>query len=540
MSELSAVDTEILIVGGGITGIHMLYRAKKAGFAVRLLEAGTGVGGTWFWNRYPGARLDSESYTYGYFFDKELREKWEWSEQFAAQPELERYLNHAVDRFQLRDDITFSCRVIGAVFDDDENLWTVSTDTGLTLRTRFLVTATGILSVPYIPDLPGREDYRGEQYHTGDWPSESPDFRGKRVAVFGAGSSGVQIVPEIARDAATLTVYQRTANWVTPLNNQSISPEGWREIMTDFDGLHRTCQSTYGGFRHADATQATFDHSEQERRDHYERMWNAPGFMKLFSNYADLMVSQEANDAFCAFLSEKIRALVDDPATAEKLIPKDHGFGMKRPPMGAGYFEAFNLPHVSLVDLRETPVVKLTESGIETTDGEREFDIVVWATGFDAVTGALTRMGIQGSDGTTLKDFWEDGPRTYLGLQSPGFPNLFIVGGPHSTFGNIPRSTETHVDFVADLLEYVAERGINRVEPEPDAEEAWTAHAYEAAAPVLTASTSWYVGSNIPGKARRFLVYAGGVHNYREKVEQVAANGYEGFRLTEHAEVVTG
>ena len=397
-----AADVDVLVVGAGITGIYQLYRAREAGFSVQLLEAGGGVGGTWFWNRYPGARFDSESYTYGYLFSKELFEEWEWQEHFAEQPETERYLNHVVDRFDLRRHMRFDAPVTSAVWDETSATWVVTAGDGSEIRARFLIAATGVLSVPYLPDVPGREDFRGEQHHTGRWPAAPIDFTGKRVAVIGTSSSGVQVVPAILDDVERVTVYQRTANWCTPLNNRPITPEEQAELRAGFVALRETLNTSLSGFAHPVNERAAFDDSEAERRAMFEKLWNSPGFMKLTSNYYDLLFNEAANDEWCAFIAEKIRSIVRDPETAERLIPTDHRFGAKRPPFVNGYFEAFNDPKVSLVDLRETPIVRLTETGIETTDGVREFDIIVWATGFDFGTGALNRMGIRGRDGLAL------------------------------------------------------------------------------------------------------------------------------------------
>ncbi len=388
-----AEDLDVLVVGAGITGIYQLYRAREAGFSVQLLEAGDGIGGTWYWNRYPGARFDSESYTYAYLFSKELFEEWEWREHFAQQPEIERYLNHVADRFDLRRHIRFGARVSSAVYDEHEGKWTVSLGDASVFRTRFLVAATGILSVPYYPEVPGREGFRGESHHTGRWPSTPVDFAGKRVAVIGTGSSGVQVIPAIAGEVASLTVYQRTANWCTPLNNAPITPEEQDRLRAGFEAMCETLSTSPSGFLHPAHDRATFDDSEEQRKVFFERMWCSPGFAKLISNYTDLLLDQGANEQWCEFLGAKIRSIVQDPETAEKLVPNDHRFGEKRPPFVTDYYEVFNKPNVSLVDLKQTPIVRVTERGIETADGEQEFDIVVWATGFDFGTGALDAHG---------------------------------------------------------------------------------------------------------------------------------------------------
>jgi cation diffusion facilitator CzcD-associated flavoprotein CzcO len=401
-----AAEVEVLVVGAGITGIYQLYRARDAGFSARLLEAGDGVGGTWYWNRYPGARFDSESYTYAYLFSRELFDEWEWREHFAEQPEIERYLNHVVDRFDLRRHMRFGASVVSAVYDEPTGRWTVVDSNGNEVRARYLVAATGVLSVPYFPDVPGREDFEGESHHTGLWPATPVDFTGKRVAVIGTGSSGVQIIPVIAERAAALTVYQRSANWCTPLNNAPITPEEQARLRADFEEIRDTLNTSPSGFLHLANGRATFDDSEEERAAFFEEMWRSPGFSKLTSNYNDLLMDQVANTAWCDFLAGKIRAIVTDPGTAEQLIPKDHRFGEKRPPFVTAYFEAYNEPHVDLVDLRATPMERVTATGIETADGLREFDIIVWATGFDFGTGALNRMGIKGRDGLALVDHW--------------------------------------------------------------------------------------------------------------------------------------
>jgi cation diffusion facilitator CzcD-associated flavoprotein CzcO len=434
---------DVLVVGAGITGIHQLFRAREAGFSVRMLEAGDGVGGTWYWNRYPGARFDSESYTYGYLFSPELFDEWEWSEHFAEQPETERYLNHVVDRFDLRRHIQFGARVKSATWDEAGARWVVVTDDGTEHRARFLVAATGVLSVPYFPDVPGRDDFAGEQYHTGLWPKEPVDFAGKRVAVVGTGSSGVQIIPVIAGAVESLTVYQRTANWCTPLNNTPITAEEQGQLRAEFESMCEVLNTSMHGFLHQAHDRATFDDSAEERRAFFEKMWASPGFTKLTSNYTDLLMDEAANAEWCRFLADKIRRIVDDPAVAEKLIPDDHRFGEKRPPFVTDYYETFNRPNVTLVDLQATPMLRITAEGIETADGVDELDLIVWATGFDFGTGALARMGIVGRDGLALTDHWADGPTTFLGVQTTGFPNLFFPAAPTPPPGTTPATTAT-------------------------------------------------------------------------------------------------
>ncbi len=527
-----APDVDVLVVGAGITGIYQLYRALEAGFSAQLLEAGAGVGGTWYWNRYPGARFDSESYTYAYLFSKELFEEWEWREHFAGQPEIERYLNHVVDRFDLRRHMRFGAAVNSAVWDEPSATWSVVVDPDTVIRARFMVAATGNLSVPYYPDVPGRADFEGEQYHTGRWPVTPVDFAGKRVAVVGTGSSGVQVVPAIAEQVASLTVYQRTANWCTPLNNAPINPDEQARLRAEFEPICETLQTSASGFLHPVHDRATFDDSEEERRAFYERMWNSPGFSKLTSNYTDLLFDPAANAEWCEFIVERIRGIVEDPATAERLIPKDHRFGEKRPPFVIGYYEAFNRPNVTLVDLKETPIVRVTAGGIETTDGERPFDVLVWATGFDYGTGALTRMGIRGRNGEALEDHWADGPATFLGILSTGFPNLFFPGGPHAAAGNNPRYNGDQVDFIMDTLVHLRRHGYDSIEVEQAAEERWTNMIDRwAAKPPSFGRSSYFFGANIPGKPRRYLLNSGGRPKLLSMIAEVRDNDYRAFRL---------
>jgi cation diffusion facilitator CzcD-associated flavoprotein CzcO len=528
-------EVDVLVVGAGITGIYQLHRAREAGFSALLLEAGGGVGGTWYWNRYPGARFDSESYTYAYLFSKELFDEWEWREHFAEQPEIERYLNHVVDRFDLRRDMRFDARVTAATFDESTATWTANAG-GTAYRARFLVAATGVLSVPYFPDVPGREAYRGSSYHTGRWPATPVDFAHKRVAVIGTGSSGVQLIPSIAGEVASLAVYQRTPHWCTPLNNAPITPDEQTRLRAGFEAMCETLNTSAAGFLHPPHDRTTFADSDEERRAFYEKMWNSPGFSKLTSHYTDLLFDQAANEQWCEFIAEKIRGIVADPATAERLIPKDHHFGEHRPPFVTGYYEAFNRSNVTLVDLRETPIVRMTPEGIETADGVREHDVVVWATGFDFGTGALLRMGIRGRDGRALEDHWADGPRTFLGIQTTGFPNLFFPGGPHAAAGNNPRYNGDQVDFVTETLVHVRDHGYEMIEVDPAAEETWTAMVDRGAgrAPSF-GERSYYFGTNIPGKPRKYLLNSAGRPKLFKEIDRVRDTDYEAFTLSRPA-----
>ena len=526
------VETDVLVVGAGITGIYQLYRAREAGFSVQLVEAGGGVGGTWFWNRYPGARFDSESYTYGYLFSKELFDEWEWQEHFAEQPETERYLNHVVDRFDLRRHMRFDTKVTSAAYDEPSGSWTVVAGDGAEFRTRFLIAATGVLSVPYFPDVPGRHLFRGASYHTGRWPATPVDFADKRVAVIGTGSSGVQVVPAIAGEVASLTVYQRSANWCTPLNNRPITPAEQEELRAGFEAIRATLNTSVSGFLHPVHDRATFDDSDEQRRAFFETMWKSPGFSKLTSNYTDLLFNEAANAEWCEFVSGRIRSIVEDPGTAEKLIPRDHRFGEKRPPFVTGYYETFNRPNVSLVDLKENPIVRMTEDGIETADDRRTFDIVVWATGFDFGTGALLRMGIRGRNGLTLTEHWADGPRTFLGVQTTGFPNLFFPGGPHAAAGNNPRYNGDQVDFIMDAITYTRDHGYRSIEADAAAEDRWTTMVDRGAAESPFGESSYFFGTNIPGKPRRYLLNSGGRPKLFKEVARVIRDDFKMFRLS--------
>jgi cation diffusion facilitator CzcD-associated flavoprotein CzcO len=527
-----ASDVDVLVVGAGITGIYQLHRALEAGFSTELVEAGDGVGGTWFWNRYPGARFDSESYTYGYLFSKELFDDWEWQEHFASQPEIERYLNHVVDRFDLRRHMRFGAAVVSARYDEPAGSWVVASSDGIERRAQYLVAATGVLSVPYTPDIPGRDQFRGVQHHTGRWPAEPVDFRGTRAAVVGTSSSGVQVVAAVVDEVRMLTVYQRSANWCTPLNNRPITPDEQVQLRADFEQLREVLNTSIHGFHHPVNTRSAFDDSPEERRAFFETMWSSPGFMKFTSNYADLLLDPAANAEWCDFIAGKIREIVDDPEVAEKLIPNDHRYGEKRPPYVAGYFEAFNRPNVSLVDLRDTPIVRLTEAGIETTDGVRELDVIVWATGFDFGTGAMARMGIRGRDGLALEEHWADGPTTFLGIQTAGFPNLFFPGGPHAAAGNNPRYNGDQVDFVTDTLVYARDHGYDIIEVTPEAEQRWTGMVDRAAAKTPFGTIGQYVGGNIPGKPKRYLLNAGGRPKLFSTIAEVIESDYAAFRMS--------
>ncbi len=530
----TAGQFDAIVIGAGVAGLYQLYRLRELGLSVRVYETGTGVGGTWYWNRYPGARFDSESYTYGYSFSEELLQEWDWSEHFAGQPETERYLNHVADKFDLRRDIRFRTRVTAASYDETTHCWQVWTDTGERAQARFLITAIGVLSAPYTPDFAGRESFTGLSFHTGQWPKEPLDFSDKRVCVIGTGATAVQLITEVAKNVGQLTVFQRTPNYCAPLRNGPIDPETQQQIKASYPEIFKRCRETFASFLHDFDTRSALEVSEEERLARYEELWAQPGFAKWFGNFGDTMSDLKANATMTEFVRNKIRERVDDPVVAEKLVPKDHPWGTKRVPLESGYYEAYNRDNVVLVDLNETPIECITPTGIKTSDAEYECDVIVYATGFDAVTGAFNKIDIRGVGGRTLKDKWADGPRTYLGLQSAGFPNLFTVVGPHNgaTFCNIPRCIEQNVEWVTGCLRYMREHDYAQIVATPEAEDDWTAHVDEVAqGTILLDTPSWFVGANIPGKKRTFLMYAGGSPAYRKKCDEVAAEGYDGFVL---------
>ena len=529
---------DAVIIGAGIAGMYQLYRLRQLGLSVRVLETGSGVGGTWYWNRYPGARFDSESYTYGYSFSEELLQDWNWSEHFAPQAETLRYLNHVADRFDMRRDIRFGSRVSSAAFDEAARRWEVTLDGGERFFGRFLITAIGPLSAHTLPRIPGVDSFRGQSFHTYRWPHEPVDFAGKRVAVIGTGATGVQVIQTIAPLVGRLTVLQRTPNWCTPLHNRKITEDEQRKIKAGYPAMFDLLRRTPGCYIHNTDPRGTFEVTEEERETFWEKLYSEPGFGIWMANFRDVLTDPKANALFSDFVARKIRQRVKDPATAEKLIPKCHGFGTRRVPQETGYYEAYNLPHVELVDTRATPIERITETGVRTSDAERGFDMIIYATGFDAITGAFDRIEFRGTGGQRLKDHWADGPKTYLGLMSAGFPNMLTIVGPHnaSTRCNIPRCIEQNVDWATGLMRAARDRGITRFEATPEAEAEWSRHIEELADGMLyTQVDSWATGvnSNVEGRnVRRILQYQGGVPAYRARCDDVAAAGYAGMVLS--------
>jgi cation diffusion facilitator CzcD-associated flavoprotein CzcO len=527
---------DAIVIGAGVSGLYALYRLRELGLSVRVFEAGSGVGGTWFWNCYPGARFDSESYSYQYSFSKELLEEWDWTQHFAAQPETERYLNHVADKFDLRRDIELEARVRTVRYDVATKLWEIETENGLHARARFVLAATGLLSAHQLPDYEGVETFGGLSLHTARWPREGIDFRGKRVGIIGTGPTGVQVIQSIAPEVGHLTVFQRTANWCTPLRNRPIDAATRRELKENAAEIFAVCNRTFAGFIHEMDERDGTGIPKEERWAQYQRLWERGGFSLWLANFKDVFTNREIADDLCEFLASKIRERVHDPEMAEKLIPKNHTFGTKRPPGETNYYEAFNRPNVELVDLRRSPIVRITASGVQTRDGEHPLDVIIYATGFQTLTGELLRMDIRGEGGLSLQEKWSDGPKTNLGVQFSGFPNLFAILGPHNpaSFCNLPRCIETNVNWVIDCIRYMRERGFETIEATPEAEEAWTQRCYDSVKGLLIDEMhdSWFFGNNNrDGSRGRFLLFAGGVPAYREIFAQVAASGYEGFTL---------
>jgi cation diffusion facilitator CzcD-associated flavoprotein CzcO len=528
-------DYDAIIIGAGISGMYQLYRLRALGMRVRVFEAGTGVGGTWYWNRYPGARFDSESYSYGYSFSQELLAEWDWSEHFAAQPETLRYLNHVADRFDLRRDIQFSARVAVALYDDDTRSWRVTLQDGGSYRARFLITAIGPLSAPTMPRIEGVGSFVGQSFHTATWPHEKVDFTGKRVAVIGTGATGVQTIQTIAKEVGHLTVFQRTPNWCAPLHNRKITPEEQRDIKAGYPAMFRRCQETFACFLHTPDPRKTFDVSPEEREAFLEKLYSEPGFGIWQGNFRDMMVDRAANAAISDFVARKIRQRVTDQSVAEKLIPKNHGFGTRRVPLETRDYEVYNQDNVKLVDLHETPIVRITPTGIETSAATYDFDIIIFATGFDAITGSFDRIDIRGADGLRLKDKWAGGPQTYLGIMVEGFPNMTMLMGPHTALGNIPRSIEYSVDWVTGLLGHARRNGLTRLEATAAGVTSWTDHVKALGVGLLSNEVnSWMTGvnSNVDGKQTRIVArYSGSAPAYRARCDAVAADGYRELAL---------
>jgi cation diffusion facilitator CzcD-associated flavoprotein CzcO len=529
-------DYDAVVIGAGIGGIYQAYRLREMGLRFRVFEAGSGVGGAWYWNRYPGARFDSESYSYAYSFSQELLEEWDWSEHFAGQPETLRYLNYVSDKFDLKRDMQFNSRVKSAHYSEENRNWLVTLEDGSRYTCRFLITALGPLSAPTLPTYPGIHDFSGEWYQASLWPKKDVSFSGKRVAVIGTGSTGVQLIQEISKTAKHLTVFQRTPNWCAPLGNSTISPDEMKRLRAGYPEMFRRCQESPGCFIHVPDPRLTLEIPEEEREAFWERMYSLPGFGIWMGNFRDAFVNPEANTALSAFMAKKIRQRVNDPAVAEKLIPKNHGFGTRRVPLETNYYEVYNQDNVTLIDLNESPIERVTAKGIMTANGELEFDMIVYATGFDALTGSFDRIDIRGEDGATLKDSWKNGPETFLGIFVAGFPNFMMLAGPHMALGNAPRGIEYGVEWISNLLRYATRSGISRIAATSESMRSWTSYVRGLGTELLASKIdSWMTGvnKNVAGKTQRSVVrFNGPAPEYRKKCDEVAASQYQQLELS--------
>jgi cation diffusion facilitator CzcD-associated flavoprotein CzcO len=526
---------DAVVIGAGFAGLYQLLCLRdRLGLKTRVLEAGSDLGGTWYWNRYPGARCDSESHAYRYFFSRELSDEWESTERYPGPPEIRAYLDHVARKFDLRRDIRFDTRVTAAHFDEGAGSWRLETESGERLSATWLVAAVGCLSAANVPDIPGLADFRGRWYHTGEWPHEGVDLAGRRVGQIGTGSTGIQAAPVIAETAAHLTVFQRTANYSVPAGNAPLTTEFRRWVKQNFEAIRNDTRSTINGHAFRIAERNVADVTAAEREAIYAAAWDSGG-LQFRATFRDLLTDRAANGTAAEFIKTRIRATVTDRATAEALADIDHPYAAKRPPIDTGYFETFNRPNVALVDLRKDPIERITPSGIKTRGREHPLDIIVFATGFDALTGPLLRIDIRGRDGRSLREDWKGGPQTYLGLQVPGYPNFFTVTGPGSpsVLTNMPVAIEQHVEWITDCIGFLRRSGIRTIEPAPDAARDWGKHVQEAAKATLLwdAKHSWYFGANVAGKPQVFMPYAGGLSRYRRICEGVAEGGYEGFVL---------
>jgi cation diffusion facilitator CzcD-associated flavoprotein CzcO len=531
-------DFDAVVIGAGFSGIHMLKSLRdKLGLKARVFEAGDTVGGTWYWNRYPGARCDSDAYIYCFTWDKQLLQEWEWSERYPEQPEILRYLEHVAKRHDLKRDMQFNTRVTGGEFDEESNLWTVHTDKGETVTTRFVITAVGTLSTTNMPQFKGLDKFKGKWYHTSRFPHTGVDFTGRRVAVVGTGATAVQAIPEIAQQAKQLTVFQRTPNYCVPARNGKVDPDVIKARKADYDGVVKRIRESFFGQEHYFIPKSVLETTPEEREREFDKMWDAGGFAFWLANYHDMFFNQEANDLIADYLKRKIRNTVKDPVVAEKLIPKGYAYGTKRQPLDTNYFETFNKDNVLLVDAKaDGAIEEITENGIRAGGRDYAFDIIVFATGFDAMTGPLKALNLKGRSGRTLDEEWRDGPHTYLGISVVGFPNLFTITGPQSpsVLTNMPVAIEQHVEWVTECIDNMRETGKTVIEATLEAQKEWGAHVNEVVgATLMTKTNSWYMSANIEGKPRAFLPYLGpeGVGGYRRKCDEIAAKGYEGFEL---------
>jgi len=533
-----AYDYEVVVVGAGVSGIYQIKRLVDLGVSATVLDANDDLGGTWYNNRYPGARFDSESYTYGYSFCEEVLNEWHWKERFSPQPETLRYLNYVVDKFDLREHMQFGCRIEAMTYDEDTDTWNLSLSDGRNITARFVVTALGPLSTPTLPKFEGMDDFKGISFHPHNWPHEHLDLAGKRVAVIGTGATAIQIIPVVAEVAGQLTVFQRRANWAAPLNNGPIEAQEMDAIRARYDEIFAACAQSPAAFEHVPDSRSFYDVPPEKRREFWDRLYDEPGFGIWLANFPEIFIDEKANAEVSEYIADRIRQRVKDPEVAEKLIPKDHGFGIQRLPLETGYFEAYNRDNVELVDSKATPIERITPTGLRTSDREFEFDVIIYATGFDAFTGAYDRIDITGLGGEKLRDKWSDGPVTYLGMLVSGFPNMVMLGGPQTAAANFPRGSETAVDWVMPLLEYTRDNGYTRFNASKAAEHAWFEEvkmSYEGL--LMNKAQSWITGynSNLEGHEyghTRYNIYATGGVEYAKRLHKAAENDYPGIEFS--------
>jgi cation diffusion facilitator CzcD-associated flavoprotein CzcO len=528
-------DYQVIVIGAGVSGIYQIKRLLDMGIHATVLEANDGLGGTWYNNRYPGARFDSESYTYGYSFSEELLSEWHWKERFSAQPETLRYLNLVADKFNLRDHMQFGCRVESMIFDETLDIWRVTLDDGRAMTARIVITGIGPLSTPTLPNIDGIDDFKGMSFHPHYWPHALTDLSGLRVGIVGTGATAIQIIPEVAKQAGHLTVFQRRPNWAAPLNNGPIDEKEMGAIRERYDEIFAACAQSPGAFEHVPDNRSFYDVAPEKRREFWDSLYDEPGFSIWLANFPEIFVDEAANAEFSAYIAERIRARVDDPAVAEQLIPKDHGFGVQRLPLETGYFETYNRDNVELVDSKATPIERVTAAGLRTSEREYELDVIIYATGFDAFTGAHDKVDIRGVGGKTLRDVWADGPTTYLGMFVSGFPNMAMLGGPQIAAANFPRGSEVAVDWIMPVLDHLSKNGHTRFDVTQQAQDSWFAEvkkSYEGL--LINKAQSWFTGynSNLKGHEygnTRYTVYALGGVEYAKRLNEIATNDYEGI-----------
>ncbi|MBT5913458.1 MAG: NAD(P)/FAD-dependent oxidoreductase [Rhodospirillaceae bacterium] len=529
------LDYDAIIIGAGVAGLYQLHLLRELNLKVRSFEAGSGVGGTWYWNRYPGARFDSESWTYGYSFSKELLDEWDWNEHFSSQPENERYLNFVADKFSLREDIQFNSKVISAHYQEKTHCWRIRLEDQTEYTCRFLITAIGILSAPTMPNIDGIKRFKGRSFHTYHWPKGKIDFKGKRIGIIGTGATAIQTIQEVAKDAEHLAVFQRSPNWCAPLHNDKITKEEMQDIRARYPEILARCRETPGCYIHSVDPRNILETSPAERLEFWEQLYASPGFGIWQGNFNDMLNNREANALASEFIANKIRQRVKDPAIAEKLIPKNHGFGTRRVPLETDYYETFNQENVELIDVNDTPIQSITENGIQTNLCEYNFDIIIYATGFDAITGSFDRIDIQGTKEKKLKDAWEDGPQTYLGVFVQDFPNMLMSMGPHAGLGNYTRTAEYSVEWIAGIIQYANDKKLTRVMATPKGVKDWTDYVLGLGEGLLQNEIgSWMTGvnKNVKGKeAPRIMRYSGGHPAFRQHCDAIAADGYKQLDL---------